>query len=223
MLGLIIFGTRGVTYGSEGGQFYCPDCDGEKAYLHRKVRRFFTLYFIPVIPLDLLGEYIECQSCTSTYKPSVLSFDPKASEKREEAEFRQAMRRVLVLMMLADGVADDSEIEAIQGILGKLEDRTVARSEIEAEITKAKNGSDDLTHYCKSMAGSLNDAGREMVVRAALLVATADGTFDESEKAALAKMATALNLSRAHFAGIVTEVLTEVPPPEPRAPAGPPN
>jgi tellurite resistance protein len=222
MLGLIIFGTRGVTYGSEGGQFYCPDCDGEKPYLHRKVRRFFTLYFIPLIPLDLLGEYIECQTCTSTYKPSVLAFDPKASQKREEAEFRQAMRRVLVLMMLADGVVEDSEIEAIQGILGKLENRTVERSEIESELAKAKSAPGDLSVYCKSMAGSLNDAGREMVVRAALLVATADGKFDDSERDALAKMATALNLSRAHYAGIVNEVLTEVPSPD-RPAAGPPN
>jgi len=227
MLGLIIFGTRGVTYGSESGQFYCPDCDGEKTYRHRRVRRFFTLYFIPLIPLDLLGEYIECQSCTSTYKPSILEFDPKSSEKREEAEFRQAMRRVLVLMMLADGVVEDSEIEAIQQILGKLESRTVERAEIEAEMAKAKAGSagaDDLAHYCKAMAGTLNDAGREMVVRAALLVATADGKFDDSERDALAKMATALNLSRAYFAGIVTEVLSDLPPPPaPQAPAGPPN
>ncbi len=224
MLGLIIFGTRGVTYGSEGGQFYCPDCDSERTYKHRKVRRFFTLYFIPLIPLDLLGEYIECQTCTSTYKPSILEFDPKGSAKREEAEFRQAMRRVLVLMMLADGVVEDSEIEAIQSILGKLESRTVERAEIEAELAKAKSSSEDLAHYCKTMAGSLNDAGREMVVRAALLVATADGKFDDSERDALAKVATALNLSRAHFAGIVTEVLSEVPPPPPpHVPAGPPN
>ncbi len=223
MLGLIIFGTRGVTYGSEGGNFYCPDCDSEKAYLHRKVRRFFTLYFIPLIPLDLLGEYVECQSCTSTYKPSVLEFDPKGSEKREEAEFRVAMRRVLVLMLLADGVVDESEIAAIQSILGRLEDRTVERAEIEAEIAKAKAVPGDLAQYCKSMAGTLNDAGREMVVRAALLVATADGKFEESEKDALAKMATALNLSRAAYAGIVTSVLAEVPPQQPQAPAGPPN
>lgn len=221
MLGLIIFGTRGVTYGSEGGQFYCPDCDAERAYKHRKVRRFVTLYFIPLIPLGLLGEYIECQTCTSTYKPSVLELDPKESKQRNEAEFRQAMRRVLVLMMLADGVVEDSEIAAIQSILGKLENRTIERSEIDAELATAKASKEDLAQYCKSMAGTLNDAGREMVVRAALLVATADGKFDDTERDALAKLATTLNLPRAHFAGIVDEVLADAPS---RArPAGPPN
>src|SRR5512138_1598119 len=112
MLGLIIFGTRGVTYGSEGGQFFCPSCGEKQSYLHKRVRRFFTLYFIPLIPLDLLGEYIECQSCTSTYKTTILDYNPEKAAAAEEAEFQKAMRRVLVLMMLADGVVEQSEIEA---------------------------------------------------------------------------------------------------------------
>jgi tellurite resistance protein len=220
MLGLIIFGTRGVTYGSEGGQFFCPDCEGKESYRHRRVRRFFTLYFIPLIPLDLLGEYIECQRCTSTYKLSILDFDPQKTADAEEAEFQKAMRRVLVLMMLADGVIEDAEIEAIQTILGKLEEREVSRNEVETEIARAQSEKTSIETYCKSMAGYLNDSGREMVVKAAILVAGADGKFEESERDALASIATALNMSRAHFSGIIND-LTRDPPPS--APAGPPN
>ena len=220
MLGLIIFGTRGVTYGSEGGQFFCPDCEGKQQYLHRRVRRFFTLYFIPLIPLDLLGEYIECQSCTSTYKLSILDFDPQKAADAEEAEFQKAMRRVLVLMMLADGVIEESEIEAIQTILGKLEDRVISRKEVESEIALAKQANTSIETYCKGMAGYLNDAGREMVVKAAILVAGADGKFEDSERDALASIATALNMSRAHFSGIINDMTKDAPP---AAPSGPPN
>jgi tellurite resistance protein len=220
MLGLIIFGTRGVTYGSEAGQFYCPDCEGTEQYLHRKVRRFFTLYFIPVIPLDLLGEYIECQRCTSTYKTEILAFDPQAKADAEEAEFQKAMRRVLVLMMLADGVVEESEIEAIQTILGKLEDRVISRGEVEREISAAKSADMNIEKYCKGMAGYLNDAGREMVVKAAILVASADGNFDDKERDALASIASALNMSRAHFSGIINDLTKDTPP---AAPSGPPN
>ena len=220
MLGLIIFGTRGVTYGSEGGQFFCPDCEGKQQYLHRKVRRFFTLYFIPVIPLDMLGEYVECQRCTSTYKLSILDFDPQKTADAEEAEFQKAVRRVLVLMMLADGVIEESEIEAIQTILGKLEDREVTRKEIETEISRAQQESSNIETYCRGMAGYLNDSGREMVVKAAILVAGADGNFDDKERDALASIATALNMSRAHFSGIINDMTRDQPP---AAPAGPPN
>ena len=220
MLGLIIFGTRGVTYGSVTGQFFCPDCGDQRTYRHRRVRRFFTLYFIPLIPLDLLGEYVECERCASTYRTEILQHDPRENADRQEAEFRQAMRRVLALMSLADGHVDDSEIDAIAVILGRLEDREVTRAEIEAELARAREAKIDIEHYCQEMAGYLNDAGREMVVKAALLVASADGTFDDAERSALAKIASALNMSRAHFAGVVAEMARE-PANEPRR--GPPN
>jgi DNA-directed RNA polymerase subunit RPC12/RpoP len=72
MLGLIIFGSRSVT-GSKGtGTFDCPRCGGDTPYDHKRVRRFFTLYFIPLIPMGTLGEYIECERCGGTYKPEVL-------------------------------------------------------------------------------------------------------------------------------------------------------
>ena len=214
MLGLIIFGTRGITYGSEGGQFFCPNCQSKQAYLHKKVRRFFTLYFIPLIPLQLAGEYVECQRCSGTYKLEILALDPEAAAAKEEAQFHKAMRRVLVLMMLADGIVEDSEIEAIQQIMSKLEEHQVTRADIEAEVKLAHADSDGIEEYCKSMAGYLNDSGREMVVKAAILVASADGRVDESERLALATIASALNMSRTQFSGIISTMT---------APSGPPN
>lgn len=72
MLGLIIFGRRTVT-GSKGtGTFDCPQCGPAKPYNHRRQRRFFTLYFIPLIPLQTVGEYVECGGCKGTFKPEVL-------------------------------------------------------------------------------------------------------------------------------------------------------
>src|SRR5687768_7917347 len=113
MVFLIIFGTRGVTTSAARGDFHCPSCDRKCGYDHKRVRRFFTLYFIPIIPLDVLGEYVECDSCKSTFKPEVLSFDPAKEDAAFEAEFHAAVKRVMVLMMLADGKIDDEEIETI--------------------------------------------------------------------------------------------------------------
>lgn len=68
---LIFFGTRGVTYSHKKGDYICPEC-GPAQYNWKRQRRFFTLYFIPVIPLDLLNEYVECQSCKSTWDTGIL-------------------------------------------------------------------------------------------------------------------------------------------------------
>jgi len=68
MLGLIIFGRRSTTRVRNRGTFACPRCGTDRTYAHKQVRRWFTLYFIPVIPLGTIGEYLQCESCAGTFK-----------------------------------------------------------------------------------------------------------------------------------------------------------
>ena len=136
---VIIFGTRGVTYSADSGTFHCPQCAGQSGYRQRRVRRFFTLYFIPVIPLDKLGEYIECDNCAGTFTEGVLNYDPSAEDRMIEAAYHSACKRVMVLMMLADGIIDDDEIEAIQGIYQAIVGRPVSQGEVREEIRQAQS------------------------------------------------------------------------------------
>jgi len=73
MLGLIIFGRRAVTSSQGGGTFHCPRCGPNMSYTNKLVRSYFTLYFIPLIPMKTLGEYVECDTCAGKYKPEVLA------------------------------------------------------------------------------------------------------------------------------------------------------
>lgn len=72
MIGLIIFGTKGVTSTVSTGAFDCPGCSASTHYEHKKLRRFFTLYWIPLIPLGTIAEYVECLSCHGQFKLGVL-------------------------------------------------------------------------------------------------------------------------------------------------------
>ena len=203
---LIIFGTRGVTYTAGEGEFHCPDC-GKQPYRHRRVRRFFTLYFIPLIPLDMLGEYIECGRCEGTYKLEVLQLDPDAGRKEFQAEFHAAVKRTLALMSLADGHVDDAEVKTIADIYGSLTDRAVSEDEVRNEIEQARRDGRDVSQYLGTVGGMLNEHGKEMVVRAAVMVAAADGTFQDEEKVLLAGIAKALQMSSAHFNGVLSSML----------------
>ena len=69
---MIIFGTR-VRHKEIGeGQFFCPRCQARRAYKHKKASRYFALYFVPLIPMGELGEFVECQTCHTAFEPSVL-------------------------------------------------------------------------------------------------------------------------------------------------------
>ncbi|MCC6904501.1 MAG: zinc ribbon domain-containing protein [Anaerolineae bacterium] len=66
---MIIFGTKVRGRKTGEGDFYCPRCQATRRYHYKEARQFFTLYFIPVIPLRRMGEYVECQTCKTAFEP----------------------------------------------------------------------------------------------------------------------------------------------------------
>lgn len=73
---MIIFGTRVRHKTLSTGQFYCPQCKTQRSYELRRARNYFALYFIPIIPMNTVGEYVTCQTCGTNFKPDVLQMVP---------------------------------------------------------------------------------------------------------------------------------------------------
>lgn len=66
---MIIFGTK-VRHKTIGeGEFFCPKCQVTARYIHKQAVRSFTLYFIPIFPIQQLGDFVECQQCGTAFKP----------------------------------------------------------------------------------------------------------------------------------------------------------
>jgi hypothetical protein len=84
----VFFGSRAVTYTIGKGSFHCPGCHCDQPYLHRRARRFFTLYFIPLIPLEKIGDFVECQMCRQRWQPLVLSPTLQSAVGTENVELR---------------------------------------------------------------------------------------------------------------------------------------
>ncbi len=202
---MIIFGTRGVTYTKQQGEFHCPQCNGPNPYRQKRVRRFFTLYFIPVIPMDLLGEYVECPTCRGTYNPGVLEWDPSAAASEFEAEFHRGLKRVMIEMLLADGVVDDNEVSVACGLYKDVAGHEISDADFRSEIETAQTDGQNVTEYLASLAPVLNDQGKELVMKGALLISAADGEFQPEEQRLVAEWAAALGISKAHLNGIIGE------------------
>lgn len=198
---MIVFGTRGLTLTGDSGDFYCPSCDSDHPYKRRKVRRFFTLYFIPLIPLDLLGEYIECQRCKNTYNDSVFSIREQAEAEREafQSEYERAIKKSMAIMVLADGVVDDAEVEVMTNIYSSITGKETTEEEMRSEIEAAKNEGLSIESYLEQINGLVNESGKELVVRALINIAYADGDFDEEEQATLIKALSAMDISERQF------------------------
>ena len=70
---LILWGLRVIYHTVGEGVFHCRKCGGDRQYRHRAGRRFFTLFFIPIIPLNKTGEQVQCTTCRTRYVMDVLS------------------------------------------------------------------------------------------------------------------------------------------------------
>jgi tellurite resistance protein len=207
---IIIWGSRGINSTLKTGKFFCPECDvSDCHYKHIRVRNFFTLYFIPLIPMGTLGEYIECQHCKLTYKKSILRYDPEAAHEKALAEFEIAITKIMVMMMLADGIIDDSEIEAIQEIYGQLAKRELSRQEIDQYITdlEQKRAGEPKVRkrLLRKMIGSLNSEGCEMVFKAAFMVAASDNDIPPEEQELLEEIGLAMGIKKKEIRAMVDD------------------
>ncbi len=69
----VLFGMKAISRVVGNGFFQCPRCGQQRQYTHSSVRNWFTLYFIPVLPMDRVGEFVTCHYCETVYDPQVLA------------------------------------------------------------------------------------------------------------------------------------------------------
>ena len=77
---MIIFGFRSRESTAGSGTFACPRCQSPQSYRLMAVRRWFTLYFLPVIPLSRVGQYVQCDRCAGTFSDEILNGFPPSGE-----------------------------------------------------------------------------------------------------------------------------------------------
>lgn len=200
---MIIFGTKSVTTTPEKGEFHCPYCDIKNAFRQRKVRQFFHLYFIPLIPLKQLGEYVECQKCKNTFNTGVKDYDPAAIAAQFEAEYHNAIKQVMIHILLADGVIEDSEVDSVSEVYNKLTGNKLGVRSVHEEIARVKNSNESLSECLLKLQGTLNDEGKETVIRSAMMIALADGEFQQEEQDLIQQIGKDIGMTPAHLQGVI--------------------
>lgn len=197
---LLIWGFRARYKTLAEGTFFCPREGGDRTYHHRQARRWFTLFFLPLIPLKVLGEFVECQSCKAAYDETVLTMATAASMIDNLAD---AMRQAVVSMITADGVVEESERAKGFEVIQRYADTPYTMENLNDDLKDLRHG--DLVGQLGNVAGMLNDRGKESLLAACLEIAAADGSIDERETARIEQAGLALGMSSAHVKGVVLE------------------
>lgn len=194
---LLIFGLA-VFFRTVGdGVFHCPRCGGDRNYRRRVARRWFTLFFLPVIPLNRAGEVVECRNCRARFGLAVLR-TPTA--RQMEAALPEAMRRTAVIVLAAGDPADPRAraraVEAVRGYGAAEYDDGVLQVDLDA----AAGAPDDAI---ARVGAQLTVEAREWFLAQAVRVAVADGALGDGERQALHMIARRLGLTPAHAFGVI--------------------
>ena len=195
---LLIWGWRARYRTLDEGTFYCPKEGGDRTYRRKEARRWFTLFFIPLIPLKVLGEFVECQSCKSSYDPVVLTAPTAANILDNLAN---AMRYAVVAISRADGTIDDAERRVALEIMQQHSDTPYTEADLDRDLEELDTGS--LTDQLSRVAGHLTEHGKERLLSACVHLAAADGSIDEAETRELQRAGSALGMSPAHIRGVI--------------------
>ncbi|MCH9803987.1 TerB family tellurite resistance protein [bacterium] len=202
---MIIWGwrVRKKTIGT--GVFFCPGEGGDRKYEHKQARRWFTIFFIPLIPLKELGDFVECTSCENTYYPDVLK-GKTASEIEDISTI--AIRHVAVSMALADGTVDPRERDAAVTVVQRFASHPYGLDDLDSDLSSLQVSA--LSDNLEELSAVLNEHGKENVLTAAVFLAGADGHVDRSEIEVARQIGKALTMSSAHIEGTIQQELSRL-------------
>lgn len=195
---MIIWGWRAFTALIATGVFYCPRCLGDRSYRHLAARRWFTLFFIPVIPLERLGTFVRCDACHGTFTEVALEAPTVAV-----FEHTLGLAARAAVAHLVSRLSPTPEVVALA--CAALRDRPgVAQRYDEHRLRADVNAFADrrtaLT-YVAPLAGTMSIDGREDFVRRLVLLGARLSPTDRLREPVSA-VAAELQLSPAHVAGI---------------------
>jgi hypothetical protein len=199
---MIIFGWRTWARSIAHGTFFCPHCGADRDYSHKRARRWFTLFFIPVIPLNVIGEYIQCDTCTKAFKPTVL--DALTTAQVQDTLFRVVRKAVTVLVRQ---VASPGAEAAALSVLSSFAGRVWTADELTADV--AHLDTSDLSADLATLASVSNEHGKERILSACVQVAATGGVIDSQARVTLEHIAAGLLMTAAHARGVIDQAVEQ--------------
>jgi zinc-ribbon family len=201
---IIIWGLRVVWSTIATGVFYCRKCGGDRNYRHRTGRRFFTLFFIPIIPLNKVGEHVMCETCKTRYVTDVLKAPTAAQMQLAVTDGVRAMAVVMLQSGDANGVA--ARAKALQVVSGA---GVPGYDEATLVADLARPG-EEWRPAIIAFGNQLKPEAKEWHLAELVRIAMADGPMTELERTTAGGIASDLGMTPAQAVGVIA--LTEQQP-----------
>lgn len=202
---LIIWGFKTLFKTIGEGQFHCPSCRADRQYHLRQARRWFTIFWIPIIPLKVAGEIIECGTCKKKYNKQVLDM-PTSAETATSIGFA---RRAIAAHMV---VVSDNTTVAREAAVAMMRENGMAEYDLaQLDIDRETSDWERVQSWAKHLGAALSPAGAEQMLLSAARVAAADEQITDNEREVINGLGASFGLTPVHIEGIIASANSNAP------------
>ncbi|MFE9394798.1 TerB family tellurite resistance protein [Streptomyces flavidovirens] len=183
------------------GDFFCPDCGGDRNYRRRTGRRRFTVLGVPLLPRGDVGPVIECAACQTHFGTEALDHPTTV---RFSAMLRDAVHTVALAVLAAGGTSSRTvRVTAVAAVRAAgfddcTEDQlTTLIDALAADTGRLPGAYEGTPEPCgaalaielhealEPLAPHLAPAGRESILLQGARIALADGPYSPAEREVL--------------------------------------
>jgi hypothetical protein len=199
---MIIFGLSIFFFGTAGaGLFHCPRCGGDRDYRLKIGRRWFTLFFLPVIPLNEVARVVQCQTCKTRFDPAVL----RVATAGQIGSAVPLIYRTFAVCVLRVGDSPAARTRAIE-VAVAAGAQPYGPAELDHDLATLPPRLDNRTYQ---VVAQFDVEARERIMLAAARVAVADGPISDDERKILTSVGEYLGLTPAAIHGTMSMVSEE--------------
>ncbi len=197
---LIIWGLRVIYHTVGEGVFHCRKCGGDRQYRHRAGRRFFTVFFIPIIPLNKVGEHVQCTTCRTRYVMDVLSL-PTAEQM--QTALPAGMRAAASAVLRAGDPASPAARQRALAVIAGAGAQGYTDADLDPDMARPAEA---VRGALGRVAQQLTPDAREWFLAEIVRVALADGPLTAPERQTIQAVAAGLAMTPAQAIGVVTMI-----------------
>lgn len=202
-----MFGTTEVPLTKREGVFRCPGCRTLRKYQWRGIRRFLTVYFVPVLPLMEVSEHVRCMICHERFSPRILS-DGWTGGRIDSANISGVVILAALRLVLGDGQPTREELVELQLLVRERTRIYLERSEL-LEMAPWVAGPDALDAAAWLSRGrGMSELQIERAVRDLFRVASADGRLRDAQLKELASFPPRLGIGGRRFRKLIEQACT---------------
>lgn len=210
---ILIFGTRGrITTSNERDRLAkaCPNCKSDLEL--KELKKWFTLFFIPVFPFSTLDTFYQCNGCESSYKKSarqaLLGATADAKEVQQEAKRLFGLTLVACMTHMAniDGEISRDEIEEINKVKETFAEFSQEIEEMSDKVINAEQPGETVYALLRNASQVLTSKAIMHVIGLSARVLLADGRIDKEEENLMKEYLLVCGIPKDMYATIIEKV-----------------